>query len=100
VSDWNGEIENATQNDRREVRLIAMCNYLRENPDILMMVALIKEALSKSLDWDAMGLWEQLSDQERITLWIAPKYGGLFTTDERKRLKPTSGEHNERIRRD
>jgi len=90
VSDWNGPVEDAvsTQEEKRDKRLLVMCQYLCLHPDILMMVAMIKEALSKDMDWDAIGLWEQLSDHERIMLWIAPTYGGLFTTNERKRLRP------------
>jgi len=93
LDDWSGAIENTASEDRRHDRLKAMTNYLCANPDILAMVAEIKMALNRGDDWDALGLWEQLTDDERITLWVAPTYGGLFTTSERKRLKPeTIGE--------
>jgi len=93
ADDWSGSVENTAKEEKRYDRLLAMTNYLCANPEILVMVAEIKTALNEERDWDALGLWEQLTDDERITLWVAPTYGGLFTTSERKRLKPeTTGE--------
>lgn len=91
--DWNAPVEDAvsTQQDRRDKRLLAMNALLRDRPAVLMTVALIKEhLLLEENDWDAIGLWQSLEQDEQIALWIAPTYGGLFTPDERKRLRPTT----------
>ena len=91
--DWSGQVEDAvsTQQEKRDKRLLEMCSLFRAHPEVLMTVAMIKEYLAaEDGDWDACSLWETLDQQEQLTLWIAPTHGGLFTTDERKRLKPTT----------
>ena len=32
-------------------------------------------------------LWGEFTDEEQMAIWIAPRYGGVFTTAERKLLK-------------
>ena len=36
----------------------------------------------------AVELWSEFSEDEQRALWVAPLYGGIFTTDERKALRP------------
>jgi hypothetical protein len=44
-------------------------------------------------DYDcAIEMWSEFDEIEQTALWIAPTYGGIFTTEERKRLRPTTTE--------
>lgn len=50
-------------------------------------VTAIKEAISDE-KWDSLAeAWDELTDDEKKALWIAPSKGGVFTTAERKALK-------------
>jgi hypothetical protein len=62
------------------------------NPVNTMQVAEIKSALAEDLVDDALSLWSEFREHEQVALWIAPTYGGIFTTEERKRLRPTTTE--------
>ncbi len=71
-------------------RVMRLMHSLRTDPVLLDYVLQIKHAFADEVDEDALALWSQLSEQEMTILWVAPKYGGIFTTDERKRLRPYS----------
>lgn len=50
-------------------------------------VACIKQAI-KDDAWDELAeAWEELTNDEKKALWVAPSKGGIFTTAERKALK-------------
>ena len=50
-------------------------------------VACIKQAI-KDEQWDELAeAWEELTNDEKKALWVAPSKGGIFTTVERKALK-------------
>jgi hypothetical protein len=50
-------------------------------------VACIKQAI-KDDAWDELAeAWEELTNDEKKALWVAPSKGGIFTTVERKALK-------------
>lgn len=67
-------------------RLFDMCNKLRD-PICMEMVLEIKKAVENKDAMAVVGLWEGLSEEEQIALYVAPKYGGIFTTEERKAIK-------------
>ena len=50
-------------------------------------VACIKQAIQDG-QWDELAeAWEELTNDEKKALWVAPSKGGIFTTLERKALK-------------
>jgi len=71
----------------QQLALLALTKALREDLILLEYVVQIKQALAGDGDMDARALWNELDDMEQSILWVAPKYGGIFTTDERKRLR-------------
>ena len=93
MSDWDGEVENDSYKltDAQVVKLFTMCCHLRDNPADFIQLGEIKQALVDHKDEDALALWSDFTDEEKEILWVAPTYGGLFTTADRKRLKPETG---------
>jgi len=85
---WDGEIilEEHKLNDKQVIRLLAMTEAIRESEYLADYVHQIKQALHEGRREDAVGLWADLSESEQIALWVAPTYGGIFTTAERKAL--------------
>jgi len=67
-------------------KLLRMTAALRGDPILLDYISQIKQAFTDNRDEDALALWHELDEREKTALWVAPKYGGIFTTDERKRL--------------
>ena len=86
---WSGDIVNDSHNlnNTQVIRLLAMTEVLRDLNNI-SQVCEIKLAFSDDCDDDAQALWSDFSEEEQTTLWVAPTYGGIFTTEERKRLRP------------
>lgn len=64
-----------------------LLNHNNAIRDILPSICGIKQAL---LDEDysaAVEGWNELSDEEKSSTWLAPTKGGMFTTEERKQMK-------------
>jgi len=77
VSDLNGK-------DVEISRLKRHGAAVREN---LKSIWDIKDAIGLT-DWDWLAqLWDELEHEDKIALWVAPRDGGIFTTEERKALK-------------
>lgn len=74
-------------------RLLSMTETLRKDYSAVLAVALIKEAIEKRDYMLVKQLWEELSEKEQEKLYIAPSFGGVFTTFERKVIK--HGENHE-----
>jgi hypothetical protein len=89
MSSWDGNIVNESHklNNAQVVRLLAMTELLRDTSTV-ETVYLIKTMISADEDFDAQALWSDFTENEQKTLWVAPMYGGIFTTEERKRLRP------------
>ena len=50
-------------------------------------IQVIKDAIGRE-DWHAgVEAWCELTEETQLALWVAPKKGGPFTTDERKAMK-------------
>ena len=49
----------------------------------------IKEGIVEGDLHKAVEAWDELDDQEKESLWVAPSKGGPFTTEERKVMKST-----------
>lgn len=47
----------------------------------------IKAAIAADDDLYGAQLWQELTHEEQIALWVAPTKGGIFTTHERKRIR-------------
>ena len=88
-SDWSGEVVNHSHNLSAEqvVRLLAMTEVLRDTKN-LDTVLQIKDLIEADDYMAAQGYWSDFSEDEQRALWVAPLYGGVFTTDERKALRP------------
>jgi len=97
MSEWGGDVVDESHNlsIAQVNRLLKMTKCL-QNRDNLEQLAAIKDNLNVTSDADfagecvefALTLWDEFTEEEQIALWIAPTYGGIFTTEERKKLRP------------
>lgn len=67
--------------------MLGMVGALRADPRLLAQIAEIKIALDAEKLHDALALWDGLEEWEQNKVWLAPRFGGLFTTRQRQRLK-------------
>jgi hypothetical protein len=93
MSEWGGDIVNESHklSDAQVNRLLKMTECLREDNN-LGQVYEIKRAIWMDEDGQAIEMWSEFTEDEQVALWIAPTYGGIFTTEERKRLRPLTTE--------
>lgn len=85
---WDGEVVNEKPaiNDKQVRRLMAMTRAIRESDYLADYIHQIKAFLRDGSRDDALALWSDLSEEEQIALWVAPSFGGVFTTAERSAL--------------
>lgn len=57
--------------------------------DHLPSIVAIKGALDLGDYSTAKEAWNELTEAEQRSLWVAPSKGGIFTTDEREKMKST-----------
>ena len=76
---------NAPLRDAQVSRLLDM-NKLLQDTETLEQVLLIKRHIESGDEAAALALIEDFSFDEQGFLLIAPTYGGVFTTEERKLL--------------
>jgi hypothetical protein len=74
-------------NPSQMARLLAQSELMRDNSYILLTAFTIKEALENGNPHDAAEAWNELEEEQQQILWMAPTYGGLFTTEERKQIR-------------
>jgi len=74
-------------NDAQVWRLIRLTEVLRGDPALLEQIAHIKRHIEREEYEDAQCLYDELTAEEKVATWVAPKFGGIFTTFERKVLK-------------
>jgi hypothetical protein len=86
---WSGNVVNATHNltNTQIIRLMRMTEVLRERANLHQMYEIKYALAALELD-DARALWCEFTEEEQVALWVAPTFGGIFTTEERKRLRP------------
>ena len=92
VSDkWDGEVvDEAPLLNRAQIgRLMAMTAVLQDRVNLLQVV-FIKNAIFDGFPEDARELFAQFSEAEQKALWVDPTKGGIFTTHERKVLRPST----------
>ena len=87
--DWtDGEVVEPPKLTTAQVyRLMRMTEVLRDVNNIAQVYEIKLACLDARFN-DARGYWSDFSEDEQTALWVAPLYGGVFTTDERKALRP------------
>lgn len=85
---WDGEVVNEEKALRpeQEARLLRHNELLRDLTNLEQLVE-IKKAILRGDNEGARYLWDEYTQAEQMGIWIAPKYGGLLTTAERKALR-------------
>lgn len=64
-------------------RLLEMTALLCDDLQVMQTVVEMKQLIrNDDPAWE--DFWSDLSEEEQNTLWVAPTYGGIFTTKERK----------------
>ena len=74
-------IEYAAQEN---ARLIAAMDIVK---DLWPVITSIKEFIENEKIDEAQRMWAMFTQDDQMTLWIAPTKGGVFTVEERKALK-------------
>lgn len=89
MADWMDDevdIREQTLTNGQVFALLRMTTLLRD-PIIFQSVFSMKESFGDG-DYEYAGhVWSELSQEEQTALWVAPKFGGIFTTEERKIIK-------------
>ena len=52
-------------------------------------ITVIKEAIANGELGIAAEAWQELTDEQKHSIWVAPSKGGPFTTEERSIMKST-----------
>lgn len=96
MADWmDGEVDipEQTLTNAQVFALLRMTEMIRR-PEIARTIGSIKDGLDchlrtgkdSFLEFPAE-CWSELAEDEQTALWVAPKFGGIFTTEERKIIK-------------
>ena len=86
MADWmDGEVDipDVSLNNGQIFALLRMTKAM-QSQQVVEDVAFIKRAIATGDLVFAGQLWGELTEDEQTALWVAPKFGGIFTTDERK----------------
>ena len=94
-SNWDApllEIERGEQalNPGQQARLIKMAKVLHDYRNLQQVAEIKKHCNTVGDDFSyatARELFAEFTDEEQRDLWVAPKFGGIFTTHERNVLK-------------
>lgn len=84
--DWSGEVE-APKEDESKLNSKQVDKLFRHNEalrDNLDSVVCIKDCIAQGDMTEAQEAWAELSEDEQTALWVAPSFGGIFSTQERK----------------
>lgn len=89
VSEWDGDVVHEIKrlDAKQEARLMRLTAALRDDPFLMAQVADLKIALKNGVESEAAENWWGLEEWEQSALWVAPLYGGIFTTEERKQIR-------------
>ena len=89
MADWmDGEVDikEQTLTNGQIFALLRMNEALRDYI-VFQSVFSMKESFGEG-DYEYAGhVWGELTESEQTALWVAPKFGGIFTTEERKIIK-------------
>lgn len=78
--------DGAAQSDLPLAMLMRHNETLRDL-NTLKAVLSIKEYLAANEFYDCVGVFDSMKEEVKTALWIAPTKGGIFTTEERAKLK-------------
>jgi hypothetical protein len=73
-------------------RLLAQSKLIRDEPWVLQSIMSIKDGIFNDDPMAVREAWAELTEEQQNTLWLAPTYGGLFTTSERTYIKTMGSE--------
>lgn len=74
----------ADKQDAELSRLLAHMAAVRDNwPSIVWC----KDALAKDEKWAFLEVWQEMSHETHRALWVATTKGGIWTVEERKRMR-------------
>jgi hypothetical protein len=87
MSEWGDEVESTEPllNLGQQGRVLKHNEALREG--LIYSVADIKSGIKEGDMVYAAQCWQELTEDEQTAIYIAPKFGGIFTTNERKIIK-------------
>ena len=81
------EVANSVEQQKRieaNHRLMAHMNAVR---DMFPSIHAIKAGIAEGDLQSAKEAWDELTEDEKRALWVAPTKGGIFTTEEREVIK-------------
>ena len=84
--DWSGSVEESAE-PKSKLDAKQVDKLLRHNEALscnLTSVICIKDCIVQGALDEASEAWSELSEDDQTALWVAPKFGGIFTTEERK----------------
>lgn len=79
------DVPEQTLTNAQVFALLRMTTVLQDTA-VCGTVATMKEIMDRDQSF-AKQIWCELSEDEQTALWVAPKFGGIFTTEERKIIK-------------
>lgn len=84
------ELTNAVQEQSADEQKLERMNEALEQEYVAEAVKVIKDSLANNdLHTAAVAWFDELNDDDKIALWVAPSKGGIFTTQERTTIKST-----------
>jgi len=89
MADWmDGEVDipEQTLSNAQVFALLRMTEALKDRTVLLSAVEL-KDSIAVGDMVLAEQVWTELSEDEKTALWVAPKFGGIFTSEERSIIK-------------
>jgi hypothetical protein len=95
TDDWSGEVavEKPLLNESQFSRLLAQAALLREEPWIFNTFSVMKDGMAEDDPGAVMEAWCELNEEQQGIIWLAPTYGGLWTTEERKYIQTMGSKH-------
>lgn len=85
--DDDGQTAGLMDSEKAQAEINGHLNYVALVRDLFQSIAEIKQALAED-DYDtAAEAMSELTEAEKTRLWKAPTKGGVFTTDERTKMK-------------
>ena len=90
MSDWmDGEVEDVPDVSLTNGQMFAVLRMTEAMRDLTMLSSVfqIKNGIAQGDMLLANESWSELTETEQTALWVAPKFGGIFTTEERSIIK-------------
>ena len=87
MSEWGGDVESTEPllSVGQQGRVLKQNEAMRNG--LIQSVCQIKVAIDQGDMVYAAQCWQELTEDEQTAIYIAPKFGGIFTTEERSVIK-------------